>query len=775
MKNLKKMFIVLVSLFIGTVPVLAESSKFEATINMEPEITENQINLILGFRGEEAMAVTETITYDSTRLNLLDIISIDNFTVTTGVESIDGKWHTISFLADSMYSFTDTNYAIAVFEVKDNFKIGKDSDIFLYNVEASGPDKTKFRYRGDYVSLNRESASLMYMSIESIKDGMKINYYLKKYLLLAIVSTIAGVALIVLIIICLPNFRKKENRTKDVNNSIKSKNYNSNNKNMQPIKINQEEIEKMNENKKVIDLSEAIVVSDVKPFDENPSRDEVVGKTEENKKIEVPFDPFNVKLEDMSTMNVQEINTKPQEIVDELPAKKKDVQNNDLKAPIFTMDFADNDVNEINLDEDDKSDSNANNSNKINSVLLLLAISLVSLFSISVNALEGEEIPIVDDQIVENNPVVTPDDDYLVRLDDLRDCIVGNIPFDAELDYNSDGKVDVLDIVYTRNTVSVNFEELLKTEPGFKELHGQSPNILGSNVTTKVIVNKNKTTSRKTTIINGNNRTTNKKTTTKRSTTNKITTIRTTKEKTTKQTTIDMPIDESITYQVNINAINGFVNNNSSTAVGSGKSTTFIVVPNSGFEYDSVTCTNGVKATYSKTNRSLKVASVKSNTTCTVNFIARNDIKVSVNATNGTASPKSSYVTFGSSAKFTVTPNSGYGYATNSLSCTNGISASYNNNVLTINNVSSDTTCSLRFEKLTYTVRVYVNNNLVDTQGVPYNETYKGELNISSNKGTLKCNNTTVTASKTKLTDNLYVWSFSRRITEDTNCYLTFS
>ena len=105
--------------------VFADSSNFEATINMEPEITENQINLVLGFRGEEVMAVSETITYDSTRISLLDVVAIDNFAVTLGEETIDGKWHTIKVLADSMYSFTDTNYAVAVFEVKDNFKNGK--------------------------------------------------------------------------------------------------------------------------------------------------------------------------------------------------------------------------------------------------------------------------------------------------------------------------------------------------------------------------------------------------------------------------------------------------------------------------------------------------------------------------------------------------------------------------------------------------------------------------------------------------------------------------
>lgn len=771
MKNVRMLFIILISLFIGVIPVFAASSKFEATINMTPEITENQINLVLGFRGEEAMAVSETITYDSTRVTLLDIISIDNFTVTKGVESIDGKWHTIKFLADSMYSFTDTNYAIAVFEVKDNFKIGKDSDIFLYNVEASGPAKTKFRYRGDYVSLNRDSQTTMYLDIEPIKDGTKINYYLKKYLLIGIVSVIAILAVIILIIIILPTRRKKENRNKEVENSIKQENYNPNNNNMQSISINQEEIDKMNEEKQVIDLREAIVVSDVKPFDENPSKEEIVGKVEENNNIQVPFDPFNVKLEDMGTMNVQEIDVlqeKPQEagntiLVDELPAQKQEIQEesqeNDLKAPIFTMDIS-NDEEEITLDENN-TDSDSNN--KINNILLILTISLLGLFSITAQALEDE----ITNPVEENVPVSTDGIEY--RVDDLRDCIVGNLPYDAELDYNNDGKVDVLDIIYTRNTINVNFESLLKTEPGFKELHGQSPNILGGNVTTKVIIDKNKTTLKRTTIVGGNNNKTTK------GTTSRTTTSRTTKTTTTKKTTIDMPIDESITYQVNVNANNGLVNGTSSMIVGSGKNATFIVVPNNGYEFDSVSCTNGVKASYSKTDRSLKVATVRNNTTCTVTFSQRTDIKVSVNPTNGSSSPKSAYVTFGGSTQFTIKPNTGYVYAENSLSCSNGAIGNYNGNTLTVSNVTTDTTCSLSFNKAVYTVKVYVNNSLLDTQSIPYNESYKGELNIPTNKGTLKCNNLSVSANKTKITDNLYLWSFTRRITEDMNCYLNFN
>lgn len=770
-------FAVLCFIFGGTL-VFADSSNFEATINMEPEITENQINLVLGFRGEEVMAVSETITYDSSRITLLDVVAIDNFAVTLGEETIDGKWHTIKVLADSMYSFTDTNYAVAVFEVKDNFKKDKTNDLFLYNVEAVGPEKSKYRYRGDFLTLTRESVSEMYFKIEPINNNTKVNYFLKQYLVIIVVIVLVIIGLIIFIILHIPSRRKEENRQQDVGNAIKSENFSGNNG--EKVMVNPNAVAEIGETKKVINLEDAIVVSDLKPFDNNPTKvetDQVI-PTPNDARVDVQIDPFNMKLEDAASTNVQEI---PESVVnkeevetpkvaeppkvDIIDTSVNSINNNgavpietpkpenDLKAPILTVEIGSEDVETIDEDKD-----STNHPTNINGIIVLLIVTMMALFSVNVYALEDEE-------------------EY--KVEDLRECLVGNIPCESYLDYNDDGKVDIVDVVFTRNTIDVNFEKLLNTDPGFKEMHKFSPNINNEEVkkTSQAIVVRS--TTRKTAI-----RTTkgaNKKTTTKKESNNRTTrststrTSRSTTSRTTRGTssrTVKSTTQKE-TYQVNVVANNGSVVSESARTVNAGATASFAFSPNSGYMFGSVSCTNGAKGTFTKTSNTLKVSSISSNATCTVNFIPRSDIRVSMTGTNGTYSPSYKIVGYGGSASFTIKPNNGYEISR--VSCTNG-SYSLNGTTLNVSNITTDSTCTVSYEQAKYTVRVFINNSLSDSKTMHYNETYSGILGpIPTNRGTLKCNGTSVTANKSKVTENSYIWSFSRKITGNMDCYLTFN
>lgn len=767
-------FTVLCFIFGGSL-VFADSSNFEATINMEPEITENQINLVLGFRGEEVMAVSETITYDSSRITLLDVVAIDNFSVTLGEETIDGKWHTIKVLADSMYSFTDTNYAVAVFEVKDNFKKDKTNDLFLYNVEAVGPEKSKYRYRGDFLTLTRESVSEMYFKIEPINNNTKVNYFLKQYLVIIVVIVLVIIGLIIFIILHIPSRRKEENRQQDVGNAIKSENFNGNNG--ERVMVNPNAVAEIGETKKVINLEDAIVVSDLKPFDNNPTKvetDQVI-PTPNDASVNVQIDPFNMKLEDAASTNVQEI---PESVVnkeevetpkvaeppkvDIIDTSVNSINNNgaipiepqkpknDLKAPILTVEIGSEDVETIDEDKD-----STNHPTNINGIIVLLIATMMALFSVNVYALEDEE-------------------EY--KVEDLRECLVGNIPCESYLDYNDDGKVDIVDVVFTRNTIDVNFEKLLNTDPGFKEMHKFSPNINNEEVkkTSQAIVVRSTTrkTAIRTTKGTNNNKTTTNNRTTKGTTarTTKSTTSRTTRGTTTRTS---RTTTQKVTYQVNVVANNGSVISESVRTVNGGSSASFSFSPNSGYMFGSVSCTNGAKGTFTKTSNTLKVSSISSNATCTVNFIPRSDIRVSMIGTNGTYSPSYKIVGYGESASFTIKPNNGYEISR--VSCTNG-SYSLNGTTLNVSNITTDSTCTVSYEQAKYTVRVFINNSLFDSRTMHYNETYSGSLGpIPTNRGTLKCNGTSVTANKSKVTENSYIWTFSRKITGNMDCYLTFN
>lgn len=767
-------FTVLCFIFGGSL-VFADSSNFEATINMEPEITENQINLVLGFRGEEVMAISETITYDSSRITLLDVVAIDNFSVTLGEETIDGKWHTIKVLADSMYSFTDTNYAVAVFEVKDNFKKDKTNDLFLYNVEAVGPEKSKYRYRGDFLTLTRESVSEMYFKIEPINNNTKVNYFLKQYLVIIVVIVLVIIGLIIFIILHIPSRRKEENRQQDVGNAIKSENFNGNNG--ERVMVNPNAVAEIGETKKVINLEDAIVVSDLRPFENNPTKVETeqVIPTPNDASVNVQIDPFNMKLEDAASTNVQEI---PESVVnkeevetpkvaeppkvDIIDTSVNSINNNgaipiepqkpenDLKAPILTVEIGSEDVETIDEDKD-----STNHSTNINGIIVLLIATMMALFSVNVYALEDEE-------------------EY--KVEDLRECLVGNIPCESYLDYNDDGKVDIVDVVFTRNTIDVNFEKLLNTDPGFKEMHKFSPNINNEEVkkTSQAIVVRSTTrkTAIRTTKGTNNNKTTTNNRTTKGTTarTTKSTTSRTTRGTTTRTS---RTTTQKVTYQVNVVANNGSVISESVRTVNGGSSASFSFSPNSGYMFGSVSCTNGAKGTFTKTSNTLKVSSISSNATCTVNFIPRSDIRVSMTGTNGTYSPSYKIVGYGGSASFTIKPNNGYEISR--VSCTNG-SYSLNGTTLNVSNITTDSTCTVSYEQAKYTVRVFINNSLFDSRTMHYNETYSGSLGpIPTNRGTLKCNDTSVTANKSKVTENSYIWSFSRKITGNMDCYLTFN
>ena len=164
-----------------------------------------------------------------------------------------------------------------------------------------------------------------------------------------------------------------------------------------------------------------------------------------------------------------------------------------------------------------------------------------------------------------------------------------------------------------------------------------------------------------------------------------------------------------ITYTVTAAAsTGGTVSGTSSKTVNYNGSTTFVVIPNTGYQYSSVSCPSGITGSYSTSNNTLTVSGVTSSGTCTVNF-TKKTYTVRVSVTNGTSSPTSRTVSHGSSTTFTVTPNSGYEYE--SLSCVGG---SYNQStkVLTVSNVTSTRTCTIKFKQSIPTAAEYIESLL---------------------------------------------------------------
>lgn len=762
MKKLKYLLIAVLTFFVLEFNVLAVSSNFESTINMEPDITENKVNVVLGFTGEEVMIVNQTLSYDSNKLKLVEVIPMDNFEVTTSVEKKeDSKYQTLKILADSDYSFNASNYCIAVFEVKSNFKVKKKADVFLYDVEATGPSQEKYRTSGNIMTMSRDSASEMYFIITNVDKSTKIKYWFSEHIILIIIIVLIVIGGVVALFL-IPSKRKKEARENKVTDQLKPENYNPES---DAVKIDQKAIDSIGAVEKPIDMSEAIIYNeDVKPFGDiigksetvievnnanefnqnnisvfenrNPDNYQSNEQAGELAQIQVPpennnnselkpimveeigeagtaingFDPFNAQIEIPSTttmvqqpVNVPEMNQNPTMIVQEinqentnqdfieLPEKKESLGVINPQS-FENVESLENNIELPKLDE--KKTDEINNSNN-NLMILILLLSLGTLFM---------------------SPVLAEESKY--NVEELRDCIVGRTSYNPELDYNGDGTVDILDLVMTKNTVNCNFEELINTDPGFKELHGQSNNLISTDPNRVTTTKKSglfgkKTTTKKSTTqksTNGGSPTT-KRSTTKRSTTERNTAQ--TQERTTKSTTTKAV---SSTYTVNISARNGTVSN-SSVNLKEGKSTTISLTPNAGYviSASNISCTN-VEFSLSGSTK-LVIKNPTGNATCNLNFVPNGKVNVTLKVNTGKGNstlttPSISYTsksynnggsgTYNSTWKTNIAMPNGYKLRENP-SC-----GTYSNGVFSITVPATSTTCNLYFDPILYNFNVYI-------------------------------------------------------------------
>lgn len=351
------------------------------------------------------------------------------------------------------------------------------------------------------------------------------------------------------------------------------------------------------------------------------------------------------------------------------------------------------------------------------------------------------------------------------RVNELRECIVKKCSYKKELDYNGDKKIDILDILETRKTENVQYDEVIKNQgPGFGEITGTAAQGIGQTTTksTKKTTTKRKTTkkttTRKTTTKKG---TTTKKTTTKKTTTNKITTNKTTTAKN--------------QYNITVTGNNATVD--ATTKQGtSGSKVTFTFTPETGYSYSSVTCTNGAKGTYNKDTNKLAVNYIKGDTSCTVVF-KKVSYAVTIKATNGTVGDSKIYVEVGGLSKATVKPKTGYQFST--VTCTNGLTASYAGEQLTVGNATKTGTCTVKFVPQQFLVIIKDNagNNYLEGK-YDYKST-KATFSIKTTTRLNKqvtCNGTVYTASEYSSTSGgvkIYKYSVGFPVTSNVTCTYT--
>lgn len=750
MKYIK--YIITVFFCMMAINVNATTSNFEPTINMEPDITENQIAIVVGYNGENIMALTQNIAYEKDYLTLLDVTSMDNFVVTKGNEKQEGNFKTLKLLADSNYAFEDINYAILTFEVKSNFKVGKSSKIFMYNYESMGPKKDKYRHKGYEMTLRRDEVGQMTFLLKVIDSSTKRDYWLSQNYLIIIGIVLVLVAIIATIFL-IPTKRKREARAEKIRAELNASTQAKETKNIDPIKIDYDMIENLGTVNNEVDMREAIQVSDLKPFgeaegktmyaktnassQEEPSMQQPIPKPEVPKEINPSIDAFNMTIESKSNENVMQ--TVQNQEVSQVNNEGQVISNgnNGLESTADTKKINQYEERQKNSEEKDEdlivfqptfedengTDNNGSNNIQNMSFILLLLLS-VSLLIPNVKALE-------------------------YRVSELRDCIVGNIPYNSELDYNHDGIVDLADIIETKDLTNTTLETDLPNY-NFKPVESE-----GVHITEPTTTITTTTT----------NRTFNINTTQKRTTTEKSVTTKTTATKSTKTTTVKTTAQ---TYTVTITNTHSSADKKS-VSVLSGKTAVFKITPDVGYTYDSVSCSNGANVTYGKISNKLEVKNVISDTTCTINFKERDDMKVTVSASHGKVSPATIKGDYKSSVSTKVTPSTGYIYK--SHSCTNGLVATYDasSNTLTIKSLINDGSCKVIFEEMTYQMTVKA-LGIEKKFTAKYNQKTDFTIEVNKTFAKLKCNGLTKNFTMEDQGSGKYIYTFNYVMTKDTVC-----
>ena len=140
-----------------------------------------------------------------------------------------------------------------------------------------------------------------------------------------------------------------------------------------------------------------------------------------------------------------------------------------------------------------------------------------------------------------------------------------------------------------------------------------------------------------------------------------------------------------------------------------------------------ITCKNGTTANWDNADFSIKLKNIHTPDYCTIDFT--DGYTVTLTATNGTVNPSNVSVGYGGSAKFTVTPNSGFKAELETNTCGGTLSS----NIYTISNITSNKTCSITFKPKLPTLydKILADNSAIKTR-TNFNTTF-----TETNTGTL--------------------------------------
>lgn len=213
MKKIKILLLVLVSVL--TVNVYATSSRFEGVVSANSKIIDNQMQIILSFKGEEVNDIKLKISYENKYLKYEGASFMEGYFINSEELVNDTKWNTVDLNVISNDFSSGASFAVLTFDILKPLK--NYTSIFFYDYEAKGTEKYTYVDNGNLLKVKEENNEILSI-VKKIDKNVKFEYWFYEH-----ESTIfmgIGVFVILIVIVLFMPGNKKDNRASRVKKQI---------------------------------------------------------------------------------------------------------------------------------------------------------------------------------------------------------------------------------------------------------------------------------------------------------------------------------------------------------------------------------------------------------------------------------------------------------------------------------------------------------------------------------------------------------------------------
>lgn len=418
------------------------ASEFDTKILLENEISDdNTISIVLGYTGKNIMAIQNSVSYDDSMLELMAVSPLSDFVVTKSELYSSKNYTSFDLVADTNNTYVDMNYAVLTFQIKEKFVKGKYTKIFFYSYLSAGPYKDKYRNSGYYLDIKNDGGRYISYVRYTINKNTRLKIWFDDNLFFIVGFSIL-ILLLIIILIRIPGLIIKY---KEID--LERKIDRNRNDDIRPFRIK----DSLGPNvKKESNIKDRIEIVPNNPFNSKPSEFEMPKLREEPKTYN--FSPYNPEIQNrestpeivtieperenveycFSALNPTNVRTTPNHNNNNIQPLNQIIQGSfepkEYNFNVLQSDGKDNDLMLFKPANIEDKDDNSHNNIGIFILMLLIPISLLGAAKVSAI-------------------------DYKVQ--ELRECIVGNQDCYEEYDYSGDGEFDVLDLIYTKDLESI--------------------------------------------------------------------------------------------------------------------------------------------------------------------------------------------------------------------------------------------------------------------------------------------------------------------------------